>query len=353
MFEKNTFDNLLNRMLARVPSGIDKREGSIIYDALAPAAAELAQAYIQLDVVISEIFADTASRQYLILRAKQRGLKPYEATAAEVKGVFNCAVPIGSRYSLDEFNYTVAEKINESEHSYRLVCETAGSSANHKTGILVPIDYIEGLETATITEVLIPGEDEEDTEDFRKRYFESFNSEAFGGNRADYIKKVNEIQGVGGVKVYRAWKGGGTVKLVIISSEYGVPSSELVGKVQTAVDPTQNSGDGLGIAPIDHMVTVVAAAEQKINISTNITYASGWSFEETKPYIENVIDGYLKELNETWQNKDNLIVRVSQIESRILDLEGVLDIENTAINGTAGNYTVPADNVAVRGDINA
>lgn len=353
MFEKNTFDNLLNRMLARVPSGIDKREGSIIYDALAPAAAELAQAYIQLDVVISETFADTASRQYLILRAKERGLKPYEATAAEVKGVFNCAVPIGSRYSLDEFNYTVAELINDSEHSYKLVCETAGTEANHKTGNLVPIEYVEGLQSAVLTEVLIPGEDEEKTEDFRKRYFNSFNSEAFGGNRADYIKKVNEIQGVGGVKVYRAWNGGGTVKLVIISSEYGVPSAELVTKVQTAVDPTQNSGDGLGIAPIDHVVTVVAATEQKINISTNITYSNGWSFEETKPYIENVIDGYLKELNETWQNKDNLIVGVSQIESRILDLEGVLDIENTAINGTAGNYTVPTDSVAARGDITA
>lgn len=353
MFGKNTFDNLLNRMLARVPSGIDKREGSIIYDALAPAAAELAQAYIQLDVVISETFADTASRQYLILRAKERGLKPYEATTAEVKGAFNCAVPIGSRYSCDEFNYTVTELISGSDHSYKLVCETAGTAANHKTGNLVPIEYVEGLQSAVLTEVLIPGEDEEETEEFRKRYFESFHSEAFGGNRADYIKKVNEIQGVGGVKVYRAWNGGGTVKLVIISSEYGVPSEELVTKVQTAVDPTQNSGEGLGIAPIDHVVTVVAAAEQKINISTNITYSSGWSFEETKPYIENVIDGYLKELNETWQNKDNLIVRVSQIESRILDLEGVLDIENTAINGTAGNYTVPTDCVAVRGDINA
>ena len=185
MFEKNTLDNLLNRMLARVPSGIDKREGSIIYDALAPAAAELAQAYIQLDVVISETFADTASRQYLILRAKERGLKPYEATAAEVKGVFNCAVPIGSRYSLDEFNYVVTELINDSDHSYKLVCETAGSVANHKTGTLIPIEYVDGLESAVITEVLIPGEDEEETEDFRKRYFNSFNSEPFRGRRVD------------------------------------------------------------------------------------------------------------------------------------------------------------------------
>ena len=51
MFEDYTFENLIKRMLARAPKEIDKREGSVIYDALAPAAAELAQMYIDLDVI--------------------------------------------------------------------------------------------------------------------------------------------------------------------------------------------------------------------------------------------------------------------------------------------------------------
>lgn len=41
MYESITADALLARMLARVPDSIDKREGSIIYDALMPAAIEL------------------------------------------------------------------------------------------------------------------------------------------------------------------------------------------------------------------------------------------------------------------------------------------------------------------------
>ena len=48
MFENMTFDNILNEMLAMVPNDVDRREGSIIYDALAPAAYKLAEAYFLL-----------------------------------------------------------------------------------------------------------------------------------------------------------------------------------------------------------------------------------------------------------------------------------------------------------------
>ena len=40
--EKYTFDYLMNDALSRVNENIDTREGSIIYDALAPACYELA-----------------------------------------------------------------------------------------------------------------------------------------------------------------------------------------------------------------------------------------------------------------------------------------------------------------------
>ena len=38
MFEKMTYEAILQDMLNRVTSDVDKREGSIIYDALAPCA---------------------------------------------------------------------------------------------------------------------------------------------------------------------------------------------------------------------------------------------------------------------------------------------------------------------------
>ena len=243
MYEDVTYEIILQRMLDSVPDTVDKREGSIIYDALAPAAVELQNMYIELDVILNESFADTQSIDYLVKRAAERGITRKAATYAILKGEFNIDVDIGARFSLDELNYVVIEQI--STGVFKLQCETAGIVGNTQLGALLPIDYISGLETAQLIELLIPGEDAEDVEALRARYFGSLDSQAFGGNIADYKEKVNDLDGVGGVKVYPAWNGGGTVKLVIINSSYGVPSSTLIDTVQTAIDPTTNSGEGI------------------------------------------------------------------------------------------------------------
>lgn len=70
MYEDKTYEAILQEKLARVASSLDKREGSIIFDALAPNSLESAMIYVALDTVLNETFADTASRDYLIMRAR-------------------------------------------------------------------------------------------------------------------------------------------------------------------------------------------------------------------------------------------------------------------------------------------
>ena len=142
MYETMTYEGILQRMLDRVPESVDKREGSIIYDALAPAAAEMMQMYIALDGVLDETFADTASREYLIKRAAERGLSPKPATAAELKAESNIDVPMGSRFTLNGLVYRAEEKLGTGV--CRVVCETAGSQGSDKLGVLTPVTYIEG-----------------------------------------------------------------------------------------------------------------------------------------------------------------------------------------------------------------
>ena len=48
MYENITYESILQRMLDRIPDDMDKREGAVIYDALAPAAVELQLMYIEL-----------------------------------------------------------------------------------------------------------------------------------------------------------------------------------------------------------------------------------------------------------------------------------------------------------------
>lgn len=349
-FENITYTNLLNRLMAKVPGDLDKREGSLLYNALAPAAAELKQLYIELDVVLNETFADSASRAALIRRGAERGLAVKPATHAVYKGVFDAEVPVGTRFSAEESFFTVTEQTGRLE--YRLTAESAGSAHNHFVGSsLIPVAYIPGLTAATLEALLIPGEDEEDTEHFRKRYFNSFNAQAFGGNRADYTEKVNALPGVGGCKVYRTPEGNGSVGILLIDSAYETPSTELLDSVQETLDPAAYAGEGLGIAPIGHRVLLKGVEVQHLTVETQMSYAPGWNWEALEPYFNAVIDAYLLELRKAWAHTDQLIVRIAQIESRLLNLQGVVDITGTLLNGKAQNLVLEPHCVPKRGGL--
>lgn len=354
-YEDQTYEEIMRRVLSRVPSNIDKREGSLIWDATAPMSVEHAILYAAIDFILRATFADTAPREYLIRRAAERGLAPYPATFAVLQADFNMEVPIGSRFSLGRLNYIITERLAGHDTpitvAFRVRCETAGRIGNTLFGSLIPIQYIDGLTNAELVELLIPGDDEEDTEHFRQRYFDSLSSQAFGGNIADYKTKVNALDGVGGVKVYPVWNGGGTVKLVIIASDYSAPTPELIDIVQTAIDPVQNQGHGFGIAPIGHVVTVAGVMSVSIDVAVDITYQDGWSWADVAPYAIQVVDGYFKELGTEWEDNAALIVRVSQIETRFLSLPGIVDVANTTLNGSTQNLFLGADEIPVRGDV--
>lgn len=341
MFEEMTFEVIMSQMLDRIPDTMDKREGSIIYDALAPAAAELAQLYINLDVVMNQTFVDTATDEYLELRCAERGINRTDATYAVVQGEFtptNIDL-IGQRFSCGAYNYVVT---GGSNGVFQLVCETSGEGPNAVSGQLIPINYVNGLESANITSILIPGEDAESDDALRKRYFDSLSSQAFGGNVADYKEKTNAIDGVGGVKVTPVAFGGGTVLLTIIASDYTVPTSTLISNVQTTMDE---------IAPIGHVVTVDGVASVSIDITTNITYQDGWNWSSSSTYIKNAVDEYMKELAKNWDSTTSLVVRISGIEQKILGCPGVLDIQNTKLNGGTSNIQLGVYEIPVRGDV--
>jgi len=344
MDESMSYSAILKRMLDSVPKSFDRREGSVIRDALAPAAMEIARACGRIDMFIDECFADTASREYLARRAAERGLTPYPATKAVRRGEFapeTADIPIGTRFGLNALNYAVTEKI--ADGVYSLACETAGSAGNRDSGALIPVDYISGISSATLLDVLIPGEDDEEVEHFRKRYFDSLDVQAFGGNIQDYKNKANGIAGVGGVKVYPAWNGGGTVKLVIIGSDGKPPS-------QTLVETAQNVFNE--IAPIGHTVTVAGAEETAVNLSFSLTYQNGWNGDAVRGAVNSAISGYFRDLVQVWDNSAAIIIRIVKIESLLLDINGIIDVSGTKLNGFAQNLYLPENAIPVTGEIN-
>ena len=354
VFGEYTASFLLERMLSRIPDKFDKREGSIIYDALAPAAIELEIMYMELDYIIKNVFGDTADREGLIKLAYDRGISPYPASQAIVKGRFNVEIAIGKIFNFDDLNFTVKSFIEKTEEGYfyELVCNKYGGVGNVPYGKLVPVDHIKDLKEAYIVGVIKPGEEEEDTEEFRNRYYRNIMSNAYGGNVDDYLDKVHGIDGVGGVKVYPIWQGGGTVLIVFSDSDYMVPKQELIDKVQTIIDPVTNHGKGIGIAPIGHTVTVRGVNEDKINFDFELIYKEGFNWDKVANDVRSTLELYLKELRKDWQNQEKSTLRLRRIETRLLDIEGILDINSSKIKGLERNYEVDGESIPVLGDVN-
>lgn len=352
MYEDQTYEAVLERCLENSRDDIDKTEGGVFFTALAPACLEFAIHYTELDGIVRDTYADTCDRDHLILRCKERGIFPYPATAAVLKGEFNVDIGVGKRFSLDELNYISTEYIGRSEgesgsYLYKMQCEQVGTDGNKHFGSLSAIEYITNLETAELTELLIPAEDEEDTELLRARYFSSFETDPFGGNKKDYKEKTNKLDGVGDTKVIPTWNGGGTVKLIIIDSLFSKASDTLIKSVQEAIDPLSDQGNGSGIAPVGHTVTVVTVREREIKVKTHIEYKEGFSWSRIGSEINKTIEEYLLEMRKDWANQSHLSVRITQVEARLLKLEGIVDISDTTINGSTDNLVLEPDEIPV------
>lgn len=358
MYENMTYEYLMDRLLEAVPADVSTAEGSIIYTALSPLAYELERAYIELDVVLKQTYATTADYDYLEKRAFERGLVPVPATFCQARGVFDVPIPIGSRFFIGDYNYTSGEQIigSESGYEYVMVCETAGTGAN---GVLGELTLIEAgadgfdasdMHRAELTEILVAARDKESQADFLQRYKDSFNVLAFGGNVKDYMDKIKGIEGVGAVHIYPVWNGGGTIKAVILGNDHLPASSYLVQQVKEYMDP--NDGLGGGQCPIGHTLTVASAVKKDISVTAQLTYSPGHSKATCEAAVVAAVEKYLAQLRNNWEDEflvtgEGLTVRIAEVESRILNVEGVLDIKNTTLNSTSENVILLSEEVPI------
>ena len=151
------------------------------------------------------------------------------------------------------------------------------------------------------------------------------------------------------MKVYPVWQGGGTVKLVIIDQGWKAPTEMELEALQKEIDP-EKRGEGYGMAPIGHRVTVAGVTEVKCNVSMEITWQAGADTESGKLEIQERIEAYLLELRKAWAESEYLIVRISYLESAALAATGVLDVQNCTINGQRSNLQMEADEIPVLGE---
>lgn len=344
---QQTYQNILTQMLDQVPATFDKRDTSPIPTALGPAAYALEGFYISLNQVQLAAYIQTATGQALDYLAVIAGLTRYPASAAVRLGIFDMAVPIGSRYSTingaDSINFQATAATTgetEGDYYYQLTAETPGSIGNEYTGPILPITAIPGLNSAQITDILVPGDDEESDEDFRARIIEALNDRPFGGNIASYRTYIMAIDGVGAVQVYPTWNGGGTVKCSVLGADFLPASPTLIENVQNAVDPPPNQGLGLGTAPIGAQVTIVAPDTLTVNVSATLQLASGYAIGQVQTPIQQAIENYMLSVRQEWATPVNTTsveyqanVYVARIVAAIVSVPGVVNATNVQLNG--------------------
>ncbi|QNQ80776.1 baseplate J/gp47 family protein [Lactobacillus sp. PV034] len=337
----------LQKMLDTVPDDIDKREGSIIWDALAPAAQVMGQQALQLANIIKLTYTQTSQGEFLDYRAVEHGTNRYPATNAKVKAIAKNEdkkildnVKVGDQFASigdSPIFYTVIQI--KDDLSLVLRAEDAGSVANGYLGQILPITPNDALSWAEITEIIAPARDEETDEHLRERLLSPSDWISYGGNISDYVKMTSSITDVGAVQVYPVWNGGGTVKLVILNNDLMPASQGLIDEVKNTIDPAEQSGMGVGLAPIDHKVTVVTPTLLKVNVMIDIMLAPNANINTIRSTVQSTIEDYFKELRNDWDNINPVIGRGyavtiyrSKILSKIMNLDGIANAQLPKLN---------------------
>lgn len=328
-----TYEEILQGMLDKVPSNVDKREGSIIYDALSPCAYFLAQQQFQLDNFDELVFADTALGEYLDLAVADHGLTRKAATAAVRQVTTSAAIALGTVWGINEVTYTITQLLTTNHYS--AICNTVGTIGNQYTGALSPISNISGV-TASLGDIITSGTDIETDDALRARLYEKVRMPATSGNAYQYKQWALEVAGVGDAKVFPLDDGPGTVTVLVVDSNKAI-SESLPDTVAEYIET---------VRPIGATVTVAGPTAKAITLTATIILDGSKTLEEVQTAFETSLEEFLAGTVFTTYS-----VSYAKIGGLLLDTAGVEDYSGLTINTGTGNVTIGTKEIPVKGTV--
>lgn len=346
MFENETQDVIMQRMLDRAGQDVSVIEGSFTYNAISLIAVALEDAYDKAEEIYQNAYADTCDREHLIRFSREKGIFPYAATKAKYTVNSETELSVGDELTDGEVNFIVTE----GGTAATIECQTAGTAGNNKIGrTLTTVSYIEDFISCTVSTQLKTGEDEEDTEALRDRFFDTVTVTGQYGNKKGYKEAVENIDGIGRCSVDVIQILGVKKVYITITDEnlLPVPSAKLQ-EYKNIIAP--EDGDG-GIVSIGHDIILNSVSEQTINLDCTLEITEEASQEDIEALIYQTIDEYFHSVNEKF-GSEPLRIRRSQIEAKVINLDNVIDFEITEINGqTDSTFELDFQKVAKRGTV--
>lgn len=333
-----SYEQILEEMLNGVSGELDKREGSIIYTALAPCAAIIAGMYVDIETERALAFASTSGGEYLDMIVDEVGLTRFPATKTKRKASFKNSlneafnIDIKSRFSIETVSFKAVEKVTDGE--YIMECETAGEAGNLNGGRLLPLDNIIGLSIATLSnDFIMYGTEEESDADLYTRYKLKVQKPITSGNANQYQQWALSVNGVGSAKVFPLWNGAGTVKVVITDTDKKPATASLITSVSNYIE---------SVRPIGSSVSVVSAIAKNITIAAVITLASGYILNDVKTVFENALNEYFKTVALTSD-----YISYPKIGALLFSTPGVSDYTSLTVNSGTSNITLTSEETPV------
>lgn len=379
LFEEYTEETILEELLSiGNEKGVDTREGSVFYDAVAAVTFRMAEIFSDLTIIAEQSSIVTATGEQLDILAEQFSINQIHREAP-VKAIYELTLTPETDIVIDYldledgdvfivdglfFNLRISEEgvftLEASEYGIEYNSISSGTNA-------VPDETVDYLASAVVGELITPGVDEEDDDDFRLRIQEMLSAPAENGNAQQYKTWCEEIEGIGKATIYPLFAGPNTVKAVLTNSSNLPCSSELVAKVQEHIDPmteeyayivdldgvdTQlGDGRGEGAAPIGAHFLAVSAQAYEIDISiSNMLINSEHDTASVKSQIETAIEDYISSLIKSYTT--NIVLKHHRVVSIIASIDGVDDFDSVSINNVTGsNVTVPTDKIPVLNEV--
>lgn len=325
MFENYTQEYLLGKMVEKAQDmGVNCIEGSLVYNASCLMAVMLEDAFDKAEEMYINAFADTCDREHLIRFARSKGLEPKQAITAIVKAKCNMNLEVGTLLTDGEINFTVTDSTaDERGETYTVTLQgvNGGEMYDKKNTTFDTVEYIDGFESCTFTELVRQAEPEEETETFRERFFDNYGIPGQFGNETYYKQTVKSVGGVGAVKVAVDKTPENESKRIIniyaLSNEYKPVDAGTKEKVENILKIYQ---------PIDHDVQVKDAQKTKVKLNLSYELAHGITLPDVQEKIKAKVNEYLTEVNSAYETDDERNIFGGQIESKILEIDGINDI---------------------------
>lgn len=299
-----TYDEIYGRMknVYEQETGDSFNEKSDIAIRLKVLAGEIFKMQTNLEWWKRQMFAVSASGEYLDKLASQRGIERKKAMKSTGEITFNISQPCSHDIVIPKgcvvatadtvpvrFVTTEDEEISAGNTLVSIYAEAEQAGSNGNIGLgcaVVPVSVPTEVETVTNRVKFTGGCDAETDDELRKRIRDTYVNTSNGTNAAYYEQLALSVDGVAKACAVGKVRGAGTVNVYVTGSDAAV-STNVVAKVQAIVEKQRE---------LNVDVIVANAQRTACNMSVTVYAEDVYSSDEVKKILGKAFSDYVNSI---------------------------------------------------------